>query len=519
MPLEFATALLVRDASDGSPASQIRVREVVAAWAEVPAAVDEDVERVAGRGGGKVDATTEALPDGRSRWRLWHRIADGEDANVEWSTNVSAVFETDGTSIAVELRRDSRERRLRPLTSRPAVPRVVRDLLQADDVESLDGPIRIDARYRLIEQRDVHGFVDLTLLADDRRLPVIGIAPRPDTPLVRDAGRLSRRLAGFAHVAVLRGPALRALGEELDELSLAQRCVRIWWPGMELDDAPTAHPSFEGGELDDRLEALMIDVAREQWHEPPRMRRFSQGLRLERDRSGQEAAGRVAEQLRHLREQSEAARATVDHQADSAVLETMEIDLEGVREQLSRAEQERDYNQAQWLEAQEARESLERANFAMNGRIEALLAQRDISPTAQPQSEEERFRADVLEAWTTKQSDDDRQRHPLAVFRLHPEFLPSIEAAGASRSKVVETVMLVACGRAVAVAGREVHPLRVGAGATEPQRRRTSDEASAWRCAIQRGAPSARRLHWWKLDGGEIEFANVVKHDDMRIPN
>src|SRR5439155_42297 len=47
---------------------------------------------------------------------------------------------------------------------------------------------------------------------------------------------------------------------------------------------------------------------------------------------------------------------------------------------------------------------------------------------------------------------------------------------------------------------------------------RDLEGAKAWRCAIQLNSPSARRLHWWALDGGAVEFASAAVHDDMSIP-
>ncbi len=56
-----------------------------------------------------------------------------------------------------------------------------------------------------------------------------------------------------------------------------------------------------------------------------------------------------------------------------------------------------------------------------------------------------------------------------------------------------------------------------------PPRERRSDGASAWRCALQKDTPGARRLHWWRVPapGDEldfIEFAQVGHHDDYSIP-
>ncbi|WP_312199412.1 hypothetical protein [Anaerospora hongkongensis] len=57
------------------------------------------------------------------------------------------------------------------------------------------------------------------------------------------------------------------------------------------------------------------------------------------------------------------------------------------------------------------------------------------------------------------------------------------------------------------------HPLRVGSGGNDPQRIRLRDGAKAWR----RDIDYDYHLHYWESTQG-IEFASVVTHNDMSIP-
>ena len=59
-----------------------------------------------------------------------------------------------------------------------------------------------------------------------------------------------------------------------------------------------------------------------------------------------------------------------------------------------------------------------------------------------------------------------------------------------------------------------VHALRVGAGGSDPQRRRSSDEAKAWR----RDVDHEYHLHYWEREDGSIEIATVGVHNDFSIP-
>lgn len=131
------------------------------------------------------------------------------------------------------------------------------------------------------------------------------------------------------------------------------------------------------------------------------------------------------------------------------------------------------------------------------------------------------FVRSVRIAYARMYEEDDRLRSPLLRMRVGPEFLDSLrELEGAELDKVVEVCAQVACDRAHENTSREVHQLH--AGRAGKPRVRESDNAQAWRCALQVKSPSARRLHWWRLGGASgatIEFASVGVHDEFDIPS
>ncbi|HEX5009336.1 MAG TPA: hypothetical protein VFY71_02960 [Planctomycetota bacterium] len=138
-----------------------------------------------------------------------------------------------------------------------------------------------------------------------------------------------------------------------------------------------------------------------------------------------------------------------------------------------------------------------------------------------PLESEAAFLAAVRVAYARRFDEGERQRYPLARMRLGREFLNRLRRLeGVSLDKLVDVCAQVACQRAPEIKAREVHQLKSGlAGA--PSRERASDGARAWRCSLQDGTPSARRLHWWDVPGREgrvIEFASVGVHDDYSIP-
>jgi predicted RNA-binding protein with RPS1 domain len=143
-------------------------------------------------------------------------------------------------------------------------------------------------------------------------------------------------------------------------------------------------------------------------------------------------------------------------------------------------------------------------------RLERELAAAGFDETA-------RFVADVRRAWEQTTTPADRERYTWTEPVIGPEFLQSVsQVHGINRDRVVEVCAHVVSGRAPEIGGLELHPLRSSEGGGAPQRER-EDGAKAWRCSLQVGSPSARRLHYWQLLDGGVELAKVVYHDDFSI--
>ena len=119
--------------------------------------------------------------------------------------------------------------------------------------------------------------------------------------------------------------------------------------------------------------------------------------------------------------------------------------------------------------------------------------------------------------WEQTTTPADRERYPWREPIFSRDFFASLERVqGVSRDRVVEVCAEVVSGRARERAGLEVHPLRSSEGGGTPQRTR-ADGAKAYRASLQVGAASARRLHYWDLQGGGVELTKIVYHDDFSI--
>jgi predicted RNA-binding protein with RPS1 domain len=196
-----------------------------------------------------------------------------------------------------------------------------------------------------------------------------------------------------------------------------------------------------------------------------------------------------------------------------------EADLRQLREELESVLADRKRLMRQNQELKEQNQELKRSLRSAEDRLRAIEARFAVETV--PTASETAFLAAVRVEYARRFDEGDRQRYPLQRMRVGREFLERLRRLeGVSVEKVVEVCAQVACGRAHEIPGRSVHPLHEGSAGAAPRLRR-ADSARAWRCSLQDGTPSARRLHWWDIPGPEgrtIEFASVGVHDDDSIP-
>lgn len=126
----------------------------------------------------------------------------------------------------------------------------------------------------------------------------------------------------------------------------------------------------------------------------------------------------------------------------------------------------------------------------------------------------DQFLHEVYVSWAERTTAADKMAYPWRRPYLGADFLRSVEMLqGVDRSKVVEVVADVACGRADAMSSRGVHQLRTGPGGDDPPVTREGGH-TCWRVYLQQNTPSARRLHYWRMPDGGVELSSVRVHDD-----
>jgi hypothetical protein len=208
----------------------------------------------------------------------------------------------------------------------------------------------------------------------------------------------------------------------------------------------------------------------------------------------------------------------------------LESELLEARQRLANANDELAKSRAQFDLLHDLHARDERTLDLQRARIRTLIAEmrerRRPSRPPEPRVVDEKddtkaqalLAARIERSCLERSTEADRRARPPLRFRIGARFLATLrELEGISEAKVVDVCAEVVLGVAERNAGREMHPLGDGASSVAP-RLRERDGAKAWRCALQIKTPSARRLHWWRLTDGSIEFASVNRHDDFAIP-
>lgn len=127
------------------------------------------------------------------------------------------------------------------------------------------------------------------------------------------------------------------------------------------------------------------------------------------------------------------------------------------------------------------------------------------------------LRHELYEAWVRVVPASEKGRWPLPgpeSFEIGPRFADSLahDRVTARLSKAFDICIRAIVGDAALTAALDVHALRTGSGAEDPQLSRP-DGALAFRASVEKNTPAALRLHYWKRKDGRIELDSVHPHD------
>jgi hypothetical protein len=199
--------------------------------------------------------------------------------------------------------------------------------------------------------------------------------------------------------------------------------------------------------------------------------------------------------------------------------------VEGLRREFARLSEEFDQvaarGNATERQVERLRTMLRHAREQSRGLRDAVHNQPAASPASIWEQVADKFadpvdqlRWEISLAWALHILPDEKDTYPLPEYDVGPNFLASLEKLqGIPREKVLTVIVEVLVKRAKDSHGRTMHRLRSSSAGGSPTRKR-DDGAVAMRVALQRGAPAARQLHFWRKQGGRIELDQVGVHDE-----
>lgn len=519
MSIEYAVTLYAQDNRSGAPASVADIARVVGEWAGVedPESLTEtqSLRNVGSRGASVQTKKLDLGPDQDWAWKFQMSHADRENPDVTWEVAVSALEspEADLTPVSVTLsRHTSGDRMLPPLRAQPKPPKIIQMLIASESTPCLDGGHVLSHKATTLYPRFCQDLARTLILDPDRRLPVIAIssvhATREPALTPADILALESDVVGAAHIYVIPPETQRPLSEALPEgLGVYNGGTRIWWPDVRSRPERYDHPLWTR----ERADRTVRDIARRISRAASEYFRPIAGieqierklLRRELDRDLDDLIAAKEDEKSSMDPRQEDLRRSITREVDVALALAEEKEQEFLAERRKRVD----------LEVQVG---------ALKARIYHLQGGTRAEPDAEsatPGDESDEFIEAIRASYRERTEEADRESFPLCEIRLHPNFLDAVEGLqGINRNKIVEVCAEVACGRAVTLPSRSVHALRKSQGAESGQRIRASDGAKAYRCNLQTGTASARRLHWWRIDGHTIEFAHVGIHDDETCP-
>jgi hypothetical protein len=238
-------------------------------------------------------------PDGPERvLEVELRHPDMDDKRLEWQTHIELTRREEQVGFTLRITREATEYVLRPARFDLRQPRLVPLLLKHWSCNV--GGVGLNLEAQPLFADDVDNFVETVLRADSRRLPVVIVSERSTSDVMASA--IASKVAGLAHVAVLRGYlAWQRLKEALPESYVPLGGLRSYWPGFGIAADTLRHPFMTSGTIHDLPvdqpvgERLFVGLARLSVLRVPRDP-FARDLRQRlREQRIEEAATRARE--------------------------------------------------------------------------------------------------------------------------------------------------------------------------------------------------------------------------------
>lgn len=152
---------------------------------------------------------------------------------------------------------------------------------------------------------------------------------------------------------------------------------------------------------------------------------------------------------------------------------------------------------------------LEQENADLRDQLEVLSRPAFADPETQ-------LRHDIWLRWLHQIPEEERATRALRTYTVGPDFMDSLSLDKVTRTRLLAVVVDVLTADVFSHPSRQPHQQQATKGnGSRPLVR--SDGATAWRCHLKSGTPSAPRLLWWEKRDGSVELGRTAVHDDLRL--
>ena len=169
--------------------------------------------------------------EGGRFWRMTRSEWGRERTGLKFDNYIFVV--RDGEKVEFSILQDivHQKQRIGPHEEDILPPLVIREIVSKFEC-SIDGEA-ISGSWDSISPMETRDFVEGTILDPSRSLPIVLLSKRWTTgkSIIEGVGRLSRRLAGLAHVNILSAKN-SSHDEFFDEQWVSNGSIRIFWPGL-----------------------------------------------------------------------------------------------------------------------------------------------------------------------------------------------------------------------------------------------------------------------------------------------
>lgn len=325
--------------------------------------------RTAGRGGSSYEVLADQCEEGRY-WRLLWNRPDTDGRPLSWRSDIRLAQAAGLQEVEVTVY-------VRVVATDPTVPervsigtpRLIRVLLERDDL-SLSVGGRPLSLATFVDTDAAERFVADDLLSADRELPIVAVSPRVEDNRPYVDRYQMRRFLGIAEVYFLStASATRLVSDRIGTgLSCYNGALRVWWPGISVDDDPWTHPLWRPAAVESTTDRTIESV-------------FNLTARVsERRVAGAESVwSRVSAASARARE--ERFREALEGAELVTLAEEVERELQSVKERVEELELDLEFSR-------DEKEALERVNELLEMRLkEAYAATSQLEREQQPASQ------------------------------------------------------------------------------------------------------------------------------------